>query len=222
MPGEWQRSACENPDNDCLGPLDSGRYSSVFVDPFVIGPEGWAPRFDAVSYEVPDGWANTGDWPGFYDMKRTADPEATGLFVVADVVAISSEDQCLDEPDPAVGRTAEELTSWLTALPGVVATEPEAVTIGGLSGYRVDVSMDPSWTATCPFSAGQPSRGLFTDSSGGDFHWGLGPETRQRNYLLDSADGRALLIDIEAQGDATFDDLVDEATQVVESMVFTP
>jgi hypothetical protein len=221
VPGEWQRSACENADNDCIGPLEQGRYSSVFVDPFVIGPQGWVPRFDAVSYEVPDGWSNTADWPGFYDLKRRADPDGTGVYVVVDVVATSSAPDCPAEPDPSVGRSVDELVAWLTALPGVVASEPVPVTIGGLDGYRLDLSMDPAWTATCPFSQGQPTRPIFTDASAGDFHWALGPGTKERNYLLNSADGRALLIDIEAQDGGTFESLVDEATGVVESMVFT-
>ena len=221
VPGEWLRSNCPLADDDCLGTLEAGRYSSQFVDPFLVNAPGWTPRFGAIEYTVPDGWMNAADWPAFYDLKRTNDPQGTGITLAVDVVALSSEDQCNTAADPAVGRSAEELANWLTTLPGVVATEPEAVTIGGLSGYRVDVSMDPSWTATCPFSEGQPTLGLWTDSAGTDFHWSLGPDTRQRNYLLDSADGRALLIDIEAHSDAAFDDLVDEATAVVESMVFT-
>ena len=65
------------------------------------------------------------------------------------------------------------MTDWLASAPGVAATEPVAASIGGLSGWRLDVSMDPSWTTACPFSQGRPLRGLFTGSPGGGFHWGL-------------------------------------------------
>ena len=220
LPGEWQRLACENTDNDCLGRLEAEHYSSHFVDPFVQDPNAWAPRFGALQYDVPDGWENTADYPEFYDLKRSEDPDGAGVFIVTDVVAISATEPCLDEPDPAVGRSVDELVAWLMQLDGVVASTPEPVTIGGLNGYRVDVSMDPAWTMTCPFSQGEPARPLFTDGSGGDFHWGLGPEIRERNYLLDSGNGWTMLIDIEAQGDA-FDAFVDEADAVVNSMVFT-
>lgn len=218
--GGWQRIACETEENDCLGPLEAGDYSSQYIDPFVQDSASWKPRFGAIHYTVPDGWENTVDYPGSYELRRSADPEGSGILVVSDVVAISASNPCLDEPDPAVGRSVEELVAWLTHLDGAITSTPELVRIGRLSGYRVDVRMDPAWTMTCSFSQGQPTRPLFTDGAGGDFHWGVGPETRERNYLLDSGGGRTLLINIEAQTQAAFDSLVTEADAVVRSMSF--
>jgi hypothetical protein len=112
------------------------------------------------------------------------------------------------------------MTTWLTTLPGIASTDPAAVSIGGLSGTTLDVSMDPTWKQPCPFSQGKPYRALFSSPDGSGFHWGVDSQGRMRLYLLDLGDGRTLLIDIEAPSKASYDKLIDGATAIVESFTF--
>ena len=54
------------------------------------------------------------------------------------------------------------------------------------------------------------------------FAWGLESDVHMRTYFLNVDADRAILIDIEAATEAEHADLVDEASQIVESFVFTP
>ena len=71
--GEWERSACRNPDNNCLGDLEAGTYKSQFIGPRLDEGEPWTANYGAFSYTVPDGWANTYDFPDGYVLMRSAD-----------------------------------------------------------------------------------------------------------------------------------------------------
>ena len=219
MSGTWFKMDCPVADDFCLGDLEAGDYASQFFDPFVGPGESWAPRFGVVQYVVPEGWANASDWPTTFQLQPAGTEPTTSITLYANV-AVVSDDHCADTPDPAVGRSARAIADWLASAPGLVATAPEAVTIGGLSGHRIDITLDPAWTETCPFSAGAPIRGVFADGSG--FHWTIGPGTRSRLFLLDLGDGRAFLVDIEARTGATDDAFIAEATSVVESFAIEP
>jgi hypothetical protein len=223
IPGDWVRADCPDPENECLGPLEAASYPTYFIDPWVPPGAAWRPRFGAITYDVPAGWENVADYPTEYKLAPQDAPADTGIFLFSDVLVVSQEDQCSERADPDIARTASSITDWIATAEGIAASSPPAeVTVGGLSGWRIDVSMDPTWTSTCPFSQGAPTRSLFVGSQGAGFAWGLGPDTRMRLYLLDLGDGRTLVVSIESPEQATFDAIVDEATGIVESMVFTP
>lgn len=222
MSGVRWKTACEdsNPDAGCLGDLDAGSYSSQYFEPFVPVGGTWKPRFAALTYTVPDGWTNSEDWPGTFGFVSQASAD-TGISLWSDVVIASSDEACTEEPEPGIGRAVAAMTAWLTAAPGIVASAPVDVSIGGLPGTMLDVSLDPAWTRTCPESGGRPSRAIFTDSVAGDgLHWGLGPDAHVRLFLLDLGDGRTLVVDIESETKANYDALLGEATSIVESFTF--
>jgi hypothetical protein len=221
LPGEWQRSNCPQTGDLCLGDLEAGHYSSQYIDPFVPAGGPWKARFGALTYDVPAGWSNSEDYPNEYRLARQDAPTDAGIIVWQDIVIVSEVDPCSETAAPNVGRTAQAMTDWLASAPGVKASSPVPVTIGGLSGWRLDVAMDPAWTATCTYSQGKAARGLFTDSlPSGGLQWGLGPETYMRLFILDLGDGRALIADIEGPTKADYDAFVDEATAIVESFNF--
>jgi hypothetical protein len=221
IPGEWLRSDCDDPRNFCLGPLEAGRYASFYLDPFVPDGDPWRPRLGAMTYDVPAGWMATGDYPTQYNIESRAGGAGTGIYIRSEVVASSSADPCAEVQDPSIGEDAAALTERLVSLPGISATEPIEVSIGGLSGFRVDVSRDPSWTQICPAIDDAPARLLYVDRVDGEgFSWGLEENTHMRHYLLDLGDGRALLIDIEAPTRAGYEAILDEATEIVKSMQF--
>ena len=142
---------------------------------------------------------------------------------MANEIAIASQDDaCPEEPDPLIGRSAAEMTSWLTTAEGVVASDPVAVSIGGLDGTMVDLRMDPAWTETCPFSDGMPVAPLFVSPApDAGIHWVIAQDAHMRIYLLDRGDGTALIIDVEAPDEDSYPAMLDEATDIVESIEFT-
>lgn len=224
LPGKWWLMGCENPDNYCLGALDAGSYTTSYFEPFIGVSETWSPRHGVLSYDVPAGWSNIQDFPDYFTLEPPDAPADTGIFLVNNVVAPSDDGPCSELPSTTTGATAEEIATWLANAPGVVATTPAAVSIGGLQGWRLEVSMDPAWTTPCPaFSKGGPGRILFTDPPASEgFAWSLVPGQRDIVYLLDMADGRACLVDISAQTPEALRAFEADATTIVQSFQFEP
>ena len=218
--GDWLRSDCPDTANVCLGPLEAGSYSSMYIDPFIPWDAAWRPRFGAIRYTVPDGWANMSDFRSQYVIGPRPSNGDAGIYIWSEIQIVSASDPCSEVADPDIGRSAQAMTDWLAHAPGVTASDPVAVTIGGLSGWRLDVSMDPTWTTTCPYSGGEPTRPMFTDPDPAPgLAWNLGPDTRMRLYVLDLGDGRSLVIDIEG-AKAQYEAILAEATVIVQSFTF--
>ena len=113
----------------------------------------------------------------------------------------------------------QALSDWLRTLPGLVVSAPTEVTIGGLRGIMVDLSMAPGWTPTC-------DAGLYTfslsGSDGGDWsnRLRLIGTGRARYILLDRGDGSALVVDIEAPA-ADWDAFLTDVQPVLDGLEFT-
>ena len=137
--GTWQTSNCRNPDNACLGDLLAGTYSSQFFEPRPRGE--WAPRYGALTYTVPDGWAASSDFPEGYalitqEAYAALDLEADGCNACPDGMTVLAAPQaaaadCLEEAAPGVGTSAAELAAWVEANPNFVVERRPSVTIDG-------------------------------------------------------------------------------------------
>jgi len=231
--GEWERSACRNPDNLCLGDLEAGTYRSEFIGPRLDEGEPWTANYGAFSYTVPDGWANTSDFPDNYVLMRGADYAVASdpkdgtkdlvEFYARPGIALQDE-TCEPQVKPDTGRSVDELIAHVTQHPGLAASMPQPITIDGHAGQMVDVSIAPSWTQRCPEV---PDRilMLFTEvgrdmTGSGLEQTGLWRTDKMRIVLLDLGDGDVMLIDLLARDPANFDALIDEAMPIVESLTF--
>jgi hypothetical protein len=231
--GEWERAACRNPDNDCLGDLEAGTYHSQFIGPRLDDGEPWIADFGAFSYTVPDGWANTADFPDNYVLMRSADYAVSTdakdgtkdliEFVARPGIGLQNE-QCEPLVKPNSGRSVADLIAHVTTHPGLTATTPQPITIDGHPGQIVDVEMAPSWTGGCPEV---PDRILILFTEAGRDMTGTGREQpglwrtdKMRVVLLDLGGGDVLLITITARDPAAFDGLMAEAMPIIESLTF--
>jgi hypothetical protein len=219
--GDWNRSDCPDASSPCLGPLDAGRYVSANFNPFVPHT-AWVANYAALAYTVPAGWTNIEDCDGCYTLARQGAPDSEGIFLFSDVAAHLQDAACTNDVAPGVGQTASAIATWLTTLSGLTTEPPTPVTLGGLHGVTLDVSIAPSWKHACSYSDGQPAVPLFTDPLKGGFDWGVAGAGRMRVNLLDLPDGRVLLVEFEAASKSAFDALVTEATPVVQSFQFKP
>jgi hypothetical protein len=215
LDGDWARSNCPS-GASCLGDLQAGRHVTEYFHAYLAAP-------DQLAYVVPEGWSNTNDGPTYVLAKRNA-PANTGIYLFPGVFPQSQADDCAAGASKDAERSAKTLADWLTTLPGLVTTEPTPVKIGALTGFAVDVSIAPGWTQTCPNGQGKPVINTFTSADFPDssYRVALIGEARDRYVFLDLSDGNTLLIDVTAPDKATFDDLVPEAMQIVESFRFTP
>lgn len=222
--GTYWLMDCPTEGDNCLGPLDPGTYGSQFLDPFLVDSGDWTPRYGALTYTVPAGWVNLDDWPDFFHLQPAGASAGAGIGIVRDAVAPSDEDPCSETASGTVGEDAESIANWIATAPGVVATDPVALTVSGRDAWRVDFSMDPKWTNVCPlFGDGRPGRTMLVDRAAGEgFASSLNPGQRSRYYLIDVGNGRAIVVMIEALTPDEYDGLVDEATTIVESFELDP
>ena len=66
--GDWWRMGCTIENDNCLGLLDAGTYKSQFITPRLESEAPWRPMVGALTYTVPEGWANSSDWPDSFEL----------------------------------------------------------------------------------------------------------------------------------------------------------
>jgi hypothetical protein len=231
LPGDWTRIKCTDPSDDCYGVLAAGTYQSQFIDPRIDPGANWSARYGAIEFTVPDGWANSGDWPETFDL-TTADVYALetpqgppadirhGVSIVTQPAAVVPTADCTDQLAPTVHRTVGALIDWLRAQPSVVVSAPTNVTIDGHHGQQVDVTLAPTWTGTC--GSATPAASILGYARGGpdDWSWGIVAGEHQRLTLLDLGGGDVVMIAIDSTYPDRWADLLAQATPIVHSLHF--
>jgi hypothetical protein len=217
--GTWWLMGCTNPDDFCLGAVDAGTHQSQFIDPRLDPGATWSANFGAVTYTVPDGWANDFDWPESFGLLPAAElslaegSRTRQIGLNTQPTAMAQDKPCSDTVAPGVGRTVDALATWIRTVPGLVTTAPKAITIDGHPGRWLDVRIDPAWTKTCPGETTPAVTYLMPDTA-------VAGSERERLSLLDLGDGDVLQIVVWARDQATFDTFVTEAMPIVQSFKF--
>jgi hypothetical protein len=223
LAGTWWRMECPTVEDNCLGPVDAGTYKSQFIAPHVDQGGEWAPVFGALTYTVPDGWANASDWPESFELVPASemppidDADRTGVIdIFTHPTAMTQDRPCSDQVESGVGRTADELATWIGTVPGLVTTEPTPITIDGRSGQQLDISIDPSWTGLC--NENDPDKTPIVTY----LNPGLAVRGNEmtRLILLDLGEGDTVVIGMWIRDQAAFDSFIPEAMPVIESFQF--
>jgi hypothetical protein len=219
LDGVWWLMACPTPDDNCLGVVDAGTYKSQFIGPRLDRGGAWAPNFGAVTYTVPDGWANSSDWPESFGLVPATEAplaevdRSRQLGISTQPTAMTQDKPCSDADDSGVGKSVNNLVAWLRTVPGLVTTAPTAITIDGRPGQWVDVRLDPAWRKTCPGE----TKPIVTYLNPGT---AISGTERERAILLDLGDGDVVEIMVWARDQAAFDSFIAEAMPIVESFRF--
>lgn len=201
---------CATTTPSCIGLLEPGTHTtSALLTPMrFTAPDGWAKALDVTgavaigpAEDVPILGNDTrfiGLWPDW----NVADQETCGMVRLA---------------KPGMGRTVDDLVTWLTEHPGLVTTAPTAVTVDGFDGRVLDVELKPGWADACGGTAA-----VFTHQGtiGDQGELDVRPNDRMRLYLIDVGGGHVMNIAIVVADKAGFDAFLAEATPVVESMTF--
>ncbi len=188
--------------------LEAGTYvSSVFATP--------------LTFTVPTGWKVFEDEPGEFGLALLAN-DGPCLCVWRDVRA--SATNCDEAPQPGVGTTAKAIADWLATHPGLKRSTPKPVTIGGLSGYVLDLVIDPAWTKTCAARGPDPRVPTLVGSGiSQSVAWDVSPTDSQRLYLLDlGTPGANIAINVDVCCGVTFETQVGAADQVIHTFAFAP
>jgi hypothetical protein len=123
---------CRNPHGGaCLNELDAGTYATSKFEP-------------AITYTVPNGWTNDEDLPGNFLLHKTADSQVgvdggsyVGIYQNVRAASIT----CAEMPQIGVRATPADLVAFYRTVPGLTVSEPTAVTVGGLEGLQIDLSV---------------------------------------------------------------------------------
>jgi hypothetical protein len=186
----------------CLGPLAPGRYTTEIFSP-------------SITYTVPEGWTNGEDLLGNFLLEIEGETRFVGIYRNITVPL-----PCQEEPDPDVGLTVDALADWYTSHPGLVTSDPETISVGGLPGVVIDVSLDPSWTKGCGWSGGQPSVGIVIGAGPSSLtHVVSTSRPAERLYLLEAVGGN-VVIEVGPEG-TSLDEYVKVVTPIIESLQFS-
>ena len=185
--------------------LPAGTYTSSAFQP-------------AVTYTVPAGWRIASDSPDYFAL-QPVNSEITGIHLFRDPLAASQDAACPRSAEPGVGMLSPQLATWIRGLPGMIASSPRIVTIGGLRGVELDLALNTGWTASCPVADGIPSVPLFTGADG-NLHWIVAGSERLRVALLDVPGGGTVVVDVDAYDGTLMDGLVAAAAPIVRSLSF--
>lgn len=189
--------------NACVGTLTAGRHTSQVFEP-------------AISFDVPDGWSNHEDEARGYVLYAPGSVPAASEFGARDKIAIlpdvASTPKGCEAPGPDAGESAQDIARWMTSRENLLATAPAPISVGGLSGFVVDVRLDPAAIPEC-----FPVPGVIL------FH-GLGPSegvedgivagTVMRFYLLDHGDDVVAIEVVDISGGGRLDEFAAVATSV--------
>jgi len=186
-------------------PLPAGTYTSAVFQP-------------AVTFTVPDGWVLASDSADYLQL-RPADQDLLGIHLFRGAGAASQDPSCPIEPAPGVGTTSTELVTWIRGLPGLAASSPAMVTVGGLRGASIDVGIAADWTQSCPFANGLPTVPLLVEP-GTELRWVMAGGERLRLYVLDLPAGGSLIVDIDDFEGSQIDAFIGRAAPIVKSFQF--
>lgn len=144
----------------------------------------------SLTMTIPDGWVEDRGSDMFFGLVPDTDENIARMqaggypLAFLDVfrnLAVAAQD-CSEAAAPDIGSTADDIARALAARPGLIASAPIPVTIGGLSGQQIDVALAPDWTGTCHQVDGPFVPLLY---SNGFLWWGASPDERFRIIVLD-------------------------------------
>jgi hypothetical protein len=212
-PSPSATAECPNPNGgDCLGELEAGTHRTVAFEP-------------GLTYTVPTGWGNYEDLPGNVLLVPPGSTleegdAGTGEYIgIYDGIALpGGPPECVEAPRPGMEHTPEGIAAALASQEGLSATQSD-VTIGGLEGIMLDLSVADGYTGTCPFASGMPVVPILIGTGPAGLHHVLTADFDMRLYLLEEPRGLTVAIEVI---DAPERASLEELSAVVEQMSFEP
>jgi hypothetical protein len=186
------------------GSLPPGRYFTEKFEP-------------ALSFEVGQGWAvATPEEPGLFGVVWRApqaglDPNIYFIDPPSEVYSSRNPDEIAPVPAP------ENWVAWFRGHPYLQVDEPQPISVGGVEGQQIDMSVDllpeedyyhsvwcggGSWVALWPLPYGA---------------WCVAEGTVDRIVILEDVGGKTVLIDIGATA-GTVEEFIPRAQKVLDTV----
>jgi hypothetical protein len=210
---------CPNPEggprNTCLGDITAGVHQTTTFDPHL-------------TYEVPEGWSNMEDLPGNFlllppgSTLAGVNPETSDFLGVYSSVGAPVQCDVDEAVDRSVASTPQAMVDWLHTQPAIQVSTANEVTIGGLSGLQVDISLDDANVdAACHDDLGSFALAFVGTGQSSLLH-GVSPDYALRLAFLTSGD-EVLAIELAdaPNGGSDLADWWNGAAEVVDSLNFS-
>jgi len=166
------------------GALDAGTYTTTSFDP-------------PLTFTLGDGWQAM-----FQDDEDEVALDHAGAFL-----SMTRPSQVIDPTPVGAVPAPDDLATWLSQRPSLVATKPTAVEIVGREGLTFDVGLEH----------GKEQVDIFWFPTG-SLHLVAGTRTRVWVLPMDGPD----LVILSMTEEASFQEAVDRAEQVLNSLVIAP
>jgi hypothetical protein len=216
-PTATPRPSCPNPEGEtCLGVLSAGTYTTLLFTP-------------EITYTVPDGWQNLEDTRGNfllvapgYDLRGVNEGGSDYIGIYTSIAAanrLCSTETEVQSDQPGVAKTSSAIADEFMQRPGLATTPSTLVSVGGLSGVVLDITLTDGWTGTCFYApGGAPVVPMFRGVDPSSLDHGMGPGLTMRLYLLDRPLG-TLAIEVSDSADGEH---LDTYSTIVDQIRFGP
>jgi hypothetical protein len=198
------------------GSAASAAPSGSQITELPAGSHKTASFTPSTTYTVPAGWANTADDAAHYALNPVTNTD-NGLYLFHNVQALSQDTTCPRTPEPGVGTTASEMVTWIRSLKGLNVSQPVMVTVSGLQGTQIDVSIKTAWTQSCSFANGLRTVPLFHNAG---LDWWLAGEEKLRLTFVDVPNQGTVVADLDSFAGEGFGDLLTQGAPIVQSLQF--
>jgi hypothetical protein len=194
--------ACEE-GHVCLGLLAPGTHQADLFEP-------------GFEFAIADGrWENLSMTPGHIGLD-SIDTPGDGIQFFAHPRAVKPDGSL----DLSVKMTAAGIGEWLAANQNLTVGPVTDVTVGGLTGKRMDVAIAPNAvvpTGDCPV---QRCLGLFqAQGPTWAWDWGVADSELQRLYVLDGKGGPVLIF-VDSLDGTTFEAITKAADTILATVKF--
>jgi hypothetical protein len=194
--------ACEE-GHSCLGLLPPGAYHADLFEP-------------GFGFTIADGrWENRVMTPGNVDLD-SIDVPGDGIFFFAHPRAVKPDGPL----DLSVKMTAAGVADWMTANENLTVGPVTDVTVGGLTGKQMDISLAPNAVVPAGDCPVQRCLGLLNaQGSTWEWDWGVADSEKQRVYALDGKGG-VILVLVESLDGTTFESATKAADTILKTVKF--
>jgi len=190
----------------CAGDLTAGHHRTSAFQP-------------AVGYDVPVNWTNPRDKTNAYVLHAPSAPDH--YIALYSHVAIPAQDtSCKVTRKTGVGNGVADWVNFLTKHPGLHATTPQSLTVGGYPAVRVTFTVAATWTQTCPNSVGPAVVDITNDATVPAYKEMVDDQTTSLTIV--GVPGQTVLIEVQTGGSADQDAVWNMVKPVIDTMTFTP
>jgi Zn-dependent protease with chaperone function len=202
------------------GSISAGQYSTSYFEPaisFSVG-EGWQVWSSDSTHELMIAREREYSWVKFQNVEGVYEPR--DLKDLSEVIA----DPSLNQKERADGmkRYVQDLPNdivvWLQEHPYLRTTDPVPVTIGGISGRRIDASLS-STPEQYPIDCAVPCIPTFDEGVEGT--WSPLLEGRKYRFFVLKVKGEVVIIEISTP-EAKFEKFMPKAEEVLDTVEWRP